>query len=1335
MVIEKLKYKIIITLENLVLNTLVDISKIVTKVNVEFTDSDQVQIDKKNLIDYFSNEISRYCSRNNISKNDLALYGYEVTSNTEFVEVYFNTDDANVFSLEPAIMAKLSEVKDVLVLSCIQLQDDVVKWYWDANDEIRYLKDENDNIIYQVPSGIGYYIESDLKPGETYKRYLSTVNLQSELCSITLMKQPEENKYPVFKVQDRNEAICEITKGYPSKLKAFTCGVGDDNDCLLYKAGDISSNQKFKLYNKIYGIRASNDIKHHAIKFKYRFKLVGEVPYIGYDASFTIRVTAQECNSIRTDSKGEQLYGKPMVCEKNLKYKLDDESQVAEIYMYQFFPGFLEESYKKRYKFKIEIFDTEGRAVVYSHYYGGRAIKNNNSFSWSEHGYFDHMFTVAAKATELTKEYVEWYPTESYDPLTGVINGNFECSVDGLKDLHTKMNSFDTSDCVRNKKYYCVLQSITPDSAYVQYKWDHLVNGEEYTETNGDGITFYSKSIFADDSEHSEFITQTEVGPYIIDDNRAHKYVYDISGISVDLSAYKRFELKIVPSINDIIIISNIPKLIINGDGSIDTTVTVTCRKLQSATAKWSPSIHNGYYYYNQNEYFLYSKCVPDNQNLIEEDIYKTKDVQIKAVFEELGDEKENKEYYFNLVTKEDLLLDSYHYEWENNMVWPKPIETYNDYYSEYAAVYEYYTQPFIFDEVPTRYKFIKWDEEGIINSKIEVYAFTYDEIYGKWNAPIRIYNNQSVPEKLQLSRRLVLKFVLKPSRKPKLKIRTMLYDCECDWRNDMLISLSNNIYYAEEVLMAQSYSQDGVYISKFMDLGDTSEQIKGRSIKFNPSYDGEVEFYIMDSDTKDNITNEYRYSDWQKVDINAVKADIKRFVRYMIVLKPNSKIYYMEMTVQRYEYANEDKKEYLPGFGNIEVAAESLYDYYLFHHNNAVDYDDKTHISYTYPECSVCKIKDGQNGTSVDHIIGRERKKYEYIFTHSLKYNQRNELLIEKMDEFITNLSSPLGFNKNNIVSTNFYPYGDTTDFTIHVTGNKAYIKSDNELYDENLLENNQSGAEYTITDNKISLSPIPQQYAPIILYCDNREEAYTQVFFTDKDYNYALTNTEEFESLGFKTLYLKYLNIDTKSLIVEIDLKQCLEYTINDNVIIFNEKVDKGKKIKVTYKLLNSFAVNYDYSKDIFTIELNKETGENVEDMKIFYETNKISSYRQLSNISFNPIYSARYNGYIFICDYVDKPRTVNIYPSSDYIYANGLDTMNVLIQVLDKNSNPVENVKVNIAASKGSIYVNNEKTDSNGIIHCRYTSSTENYIDTIKAVVSDDVKDEVKIYNRKL
>ncbi len=1339
MVIEKLQYKITITIENLVINSLVDLSKTITRQNIDLTNTQPVQLEKHNLIDYFSREIGRYCARNSVSQQDLALYGYEVVSDTDGVEVYFNTDDTNVFSHEPAVMAKLSATKEQPVLKCVQLYNNVVKWYWEASEEIKYLKDEHDNIIYQIPSGIGYYIEGDLKTGETYTRYLSAVNsaleeLQSLPCSITLLEQTEESTYPVFEVEDRDETVSEISKGYPSKLKAFASGVGDNNDCLLYKSSDLSLNHKFKLYNKIYGIRASNDIRHHAIKFKYRFKLVGEVPYMGYRAAFTVRVTAQECNKISDDPKGEVLVGAPMVSEKNLTYTLDDNVQVAEIYLYQFFPNILVENYKQRYKFTIEIFNTSGDAVVYSPAYGGRAIKNNKSFSWSEHGYFDHMFTVAAKARKLTKEYVEWYPTENYDPLTGVINGDFESSKDGLKDLHVIMNSFDTSDSVINKKYYCVFETISPDSGYVQFKWDHPVNDCEYTEIDGDGITFYSDSIFADDSEHHEFIAQTEIGPYIIDDNRDHKYTYDVKGISVNRAAYKRFELEIVPSINDILIISNMPELVIKEDGSIDTTVTVTCRNLQSATAKWSPSIHNGYYYYNQNEYFLYSKCVPDDQNLIQQDLYLTKDVQVKLEIGVQGEKKENKKYTYHLTTKEDLLLDSYHYEWAEDMVWPKAIESYNDYYSEYAPYYEYYTKPFVFDDVPTHYSKITWDEAGTPNSTIEVYGYAYDEINGVYNPPVRIYKDQEVPKELQLSRTLILKFVLKPSRKPKLMKRTILYDCEANWRNNMNFYLSYNISYNEEILMPMSYSVDGAYVGTFIDLGDTAEEVKERSIEFNPVYQGEIEIYMVQADNKGDIQGNVKYFDWKKVDINTVKTDLKRFIRYMIILKPNSKIFYMEMKVQRYEYTDEKREDYLPGFGNVYVEALCYYDYYLFHHNANCAHPNETHISETSPICSVCGL-DTSTCTSVEHIVTTNEAKYDYIFTHSLKYNAEDELLISDLNGELTNLSEALGFKVENVVDTKFYPYGEAADFSVSKAGNEVNIKSDDILYDEQLVENNQAGAQYDILDNTITLSPIPQQYAPIIIYCDKRDEAYTQVFFTDENYNYVLTNTEEFESLGFKTLYLKYLNIDIKSLKVEIDSKEYLEYTINDNVVIFNEKIDKGKKIKVTYKLLCSFAVNYDYSKDTFKIDFNKEIGETVQNIKIFYETNKISSSRELSDISFNPIYSARYNGYVFICDYVDEPNNVIIYPSSDYIYANGLDTMNVLVQVLDKNSNPIENVKVNIVTAKGRIDIRNEKTDSNGIIYCRYTASSENCIDTIKAIVSKDVKDEVKIYNRKL
>ena len=93
------------------------------------------------------------------------------------------------------------------------------------------------------------------------------------------------------------------------------------------------------------------------------------------------------------------------------------------------------------------------------------------------------------------------------------------------------------------------------------------------------------------------------------------------------------------------------------------------------------------------------------------------------------------------------------------------------------------------------------------------------------------------------------------------------------------------------------------------------------------------------------------------------------------------------------------------------------------------------------------------------------------------------------------------------------------------------------------------------------------------------------------------------------------------------------------------------------------------------------------------------------------------------------------MEVYPEDEMIYANGKDTMNVLVQVTDKNHNPVEGINVNILSAKGDLKVINSKTDINGVIKCIYTSCDTNCIDTIKATVNDNAKGEAKIINRRL
>lgn len=1367
MKIETIKYRITLVIDNLITNNLDQIHKNITRKNLDLEYDVPIEIDKKHILNYFTREIKAYCSKNKVDMDNLVIDGYEIMPTKETrdmgVDVYFKSEDINTMTFEPSIMAKLTVLKEMPILYFEQLDNNTIKWFWEDNYSINYLKDKQDKIIAEIPYGINYYIESDLEQGGTYTRKITTVNkfneqIESMPAIITLSVNSKPIIYSKFKVEDRREDIKELNTEHSSKLKAFQSGVGDFDDCKLFKADDTKFSRRFKLLTKIYGVRASGDVKHHSIKFSYRFKLKAKVDYLAYDAKFTVKITATECEGINKDPN-PALIGQPITCERNLTFTIDDNTQVADIHIYQFFPNLIEKNYKKRYKFDIEIFDTSGRSRVYMYNKGYHNILNGNSLNFSEYGFFDHMFSVAGIASKKTKEYTEIYPTSKHDPYVGVINGDFEMSVDGLKDLRATMNLFQTSSSVYDKKYYIEFESISPDSAYVKYEFDNQVHGENYTLVNGDGVRFYSDSIFADDTEHKEFIMQTEEGPYTIEDNKKHTYFYYLKDIKLDIGGYKRFEMEVVPTINDIVMINYPKNPIIAQDGTIDMPVQVSCRNLQSATAKWSPSIHNGYYYYNQKEHYLYSKCSYGLNGMNAE--YLKKNVKIKVTLGEKGEELEDKVFDINYKTKEDLLLDDYHYCWENDKVWPNPIEVYNDYYMEFAPTYEYYSKPIVFDEIPTFINSITWDEAGTPNSSIDVYAITYDDVYGKWNTPIKISNGKDIPNTLIMSKVLVLKFVLKPSRKPTLEEKTFMFNCESDWKNNRLKFLTYNSYFLEEVLMPTSELCTGAFVSKFIDMGDTSDSTKNRSIKFDPRNEGIVEFYVQHADDKVTIQDKMTWDDWEKVEINETKTGLKRFVRYMILLRPKSKLHSLELTVNRYSYKGMNKQEYLPGFGNIRVIAEiKNEELWEFRHTPECTYRNEVHLSTTYPECSVCHhvagtscadaVKVGNPVSIIEH---------DHFISTELIFDKKDIIVIDDLKQYMVNLADAFNIPYDNIIKFNYIPYGEELNFVVENIDDKLIIRSLEEIVDEDNFDYTD-GAVFELDEKQIAtMSPIPQQYSPVILYADNDPIPYTQVFFCDKNGEPSITNTEEFESNGFKTLYLKYLDIDPNSIYITIDGKIENDFKIIDNIIQFNNVIESGKIILVEYKILKSFIVKYDYENDSMDVEIYKcgnleyytpsdsvlcgsivcgfdnDSNSPVNKIKIFYETNKLSACKQLSHISFNPIYNVRYNGYVYICDYQDPPQKIEIIPEDNFIYANNKDTMNVLVRVTDKNQNPIENIDINISAAKGSLKILNNITDINGIVKCIYTSCDENCIDTIKAIVTNDVKSEIKIINRKL
>lgn len=1307
-----IKFELTISLENLVTNKIDEITKTITKKNVQLLeDGVSTELYSSNILEYFARDLKIYCVKNEISEDSIVLDGYEIKSLTDNVNVFFNSEDVKEFSMTPKIMAVYKYKEKSPLLKCDQINETTARWKWNSSDTLAYyLVDGSTNtVIVQLPIGTDYYIETGLKPNEIYFRYIigyndKVENLKSNLASITLIANKEASTYTSFKVQKRIEKLSQVNLSTSEKMEAFQSGIGDFDDCKLFKPNTADYKKVFKLINKVYGIRASDVIRHNTIKFKYRYQLRAKTDYLGYGGKVKVKVTAIEIQPIDEKIMGEPLQNAEPIVGEELIYEFDDNTNVADIFLYNQVPAININNYSKRFRFDIEITALEGSTKIYSYRKGQRTLlqeklEENNYVTFSEYGFYDHKISITALPIKKQKDYIETFPTYDKDPLVGAINGDFTLNEDGIKDYNTKVVTFDTQVDVYDKKYYCLIEKITPDTAYIQYDFGHPVEDEDYTITNNDDIRFYSDAFIADDTEYTDFIAEADIGDYIITDNRKHEYSYRLDNITLPSEKYKRYELVVVGSINDIVIL-DYPKDLVVENNVIVNDIDVVLRTVQNAIGKWSPWIHNGYYYLNQEEHFLYSRCSINGEGAVATNgVFYTPNIFVKVIVRVKNAKTEDKIYNFQKKTKKELLIKKDNFYYENGMVFPKPLEPHTDYYADYLDEYVYETAPFTFEREPNKIDYINWEQYAQNGNTVDCYYISYDEVYGAWNSPVKIPYGTKRFNNLDVSRIVKLKFILRPSKRARIKDRVLLYSCESAWKNNINTFLSKNCYYTEECLMPLSLNTTGMYISMPIDLGDSSITTEKRYIIPNITYSGDVQVYFQDASDKTAFENYYKGYQWTIVP-NGHKVEVRRYVRFKIVMKRNSIVRYFELRVGRFEYTGMKIQDIVPAIGNIQFGA-------------------------TY--------------------IGEETtRKYESIVSTALPFDMTKHRIIENLYEYIYDLSMANEFKMNEVSSVSFAKLGSNIEYyNVLYNGNSedvlnepVYAQSIYKKENEYMLDKNFDGILFTLKEGEsLQISPIPQQYSPIIIKEENTNIYYRQVFFLDNDFKYTLTNTETFESLGFTTLYLQEYNIDLSTIQIRVDNVIVNNYTITNNVVTFMNKIEKGKIIQVKYKVKNSFIALYDYEKDMVEITFHKEKDAYPTQVRIFYETNKMSSLRELDYLSLNPIYNARYNGYIFLSDVTLNPFKIEIIAEDNYIFANGKDSMNVFIKVTDKYDNPVENARVNIACALGKIEKVNDVTDINGIIQCTYTSWTGSCVDKIKAIINNRIKNEIIIYNRKL
>ena len=940
--------------------------------------------------------------------------------------------------------------------------------------------------------------------------------------------------------------------------------------------------------------------------------------------------------------------------------------------------------------------------------------------------YIDDYLWFMAKPTLKQQAYYDELPGKGVDTFYGSVNGRYLASNQyGRKDLRVDTPQFNIPTTVHKDtiKIYAVITEFYPSTALVSYKWENPLNDKNsITQVNGDYITFSSTSLIHKDVDYFDIISTINMENQEIYNNGTSEIMYEVIKPNT-IYNYDRYYLEVTTDNSDVLALRYPTEITFDQNGL--STIGVTFKNVINSTSKWSPRIHNGYYYLNQHEYFAYSEFdVQANFDTYEESNYKIAngyvsfDVQLRH--------KATPTEYYSITknTRSEIIQDEAKFQWvDGKGLTLKPYIS-GKYYRQYLT--NTYTSPIIlFDNTLTEAGPLNVEyffEDGSTELSMEVRSYITEEgLWSDW-AP---FSNNTVPD-VPLSCAYQVRFNLQASVQDDEVTVEDYMCCYLDWQDDINEANTTNIVTVTDYMTTGPNVGEGVFVSEVLDYGcetDFSLNI------FESNYENNIQVYIgyamsnPDSLLLENIK-------WYSTTNIGDKTFKGRYFRYKIVIPENEKLYWLHKKVDTLQ-----THELLPYVTGISMTGSYTPSDIVTNFINTE--------SFEIP-------KDGEFHTvfdKVSDIIGADvlergytEREIEYINITSttndieIKFNQG------------LNIQYPYAFLSS--------PIEAKTDVDISiVTKNTPYIfveKDDQEKYDI------------------IKITGTPQQYCPITVE-DEDGNSYIQLhnatsfiqeenFLLTKETKYIELRTNRYDNslsvykdgkkLGGdgevdyevyvneeqldieKDEFQIYINdekLDLANFNVYIDDEKLDSsyYKIVNHLIIFDEPIGIGHTIKVEYCILRSFIAIVDRPNNTTTIYLYPGKGIPApKKCKVYFETGTRNNKFIAEDLSLNPIYRTDYKGFIYLTDEHNEPYELKIYCNPLRLKAGGYDKVDIAIEVLDIKGNPVVSKNVAVDCEYGILNCENYETDINGVIHLVYESAYMKCEDKITArVLTDD------------
>lgn len=208
--------------------------------------------------------------------------------------------------------------------------------------------------------------------------------------------------------------------------------------------------------------------------------------------------------------------------------------------------------------------------------------------------------------------------------------------------------------------------------------------------------------------------------------------------------------------------------------------------------------------------------------------------------------------------------------------------------------------------------------------------------------------------------------------------------------------------------------------------------------------------------------------------------------------------------------------------------------------------------------------------------------------------------------------------------------------------------------------------------------------------------------------------------------------LSTDNDLSIIEFDTES------NDATQLFTDSVSYGFCVKSQKDVYFERPLFQGAIDRTITIE---EQMENLKHKyKVYFETSKNTNKFTAERLSMNPVYRTDYKGFIYLTDEHNEPYKINIYRNPKYIKFGGYDKIDIAIECLDYQGNPVISKEVDIDCLYGILNFDDTQakhvTDMNGVIHVLYESATVKCTDilTARTLTSDGklIQASVEIVN---